>query len=93
MTTKSKIPEFKTIQEEAEFWDTHDFTDFLDELKPVKVKFSPSLSHILPVRFDDQTFNNLEVEASRKGLGTGTLIRMWVKERLQVGSGREAKAA
>ncbi|MCC7353963.1 MAG: hypothetical protein IT330_09415, partial [Anaerolineae bacterium] len=27
--TKSKIPEFATREEEAEFWDTHDFTDYL----------------------------------------------------------------
>lgn len=25
-----RVPEFKSIQEEAEFWDTHDFTDFTD---------------------------------------------------------------
>ena len=33
---KSRIPEFKTIEEEAEFWDTHDLADYWDELKPVK---------------------------------------------------------
>ncbi|VAW34756.1 hypothetical protein MNBD_CHLOROFLEXI01-2103, partial [hydrothermal vent metagenome] len=26
-----KIPQFKTEQEEANFWDSHDSTDFLDE--------------------------------------------------------------
>ena len=36
---KSRIPEFKTIEEEAEFWDTHDTTDYEDEFKPVKVRF------------------------------------------------------
>jgi hypothetical protein len=36
---KSKIPIFKTIQEEAEFWDTHDTMDFIEEFTPVKVKF------------------------------------------------------
>jgi hypothetical protein len=34
---KSRIPEFKSREEEAAFWDTHDFTDYLDEMKPVKV--------------------------------------------------------
>lgn len=29
--TKSRIPEFKTIQEEAEFWDVHSTTEFEDE--------------------------------------------------------------
>ena len=33
---KSRIPEFVSREEEAEFWDTHDFTDYLDELEPVR---------------------------------------------------------
>jgi len=31
--TKSQSPHFKTIEEEAEFWDTHDLTEFEDELE------------------------------------------------------------
>src|SRR5579864_5248989 len=30
------IPEFNSYEEEAEFWDTHDFTDFEAETKPAK---------------------------------------------------------
>ncbi len=41
MKTKlKKIPEFKTIEEEAEFWDTHDSTEYIDWTKAVKVSFS-----------------------------------------------------
>ncbi len=36
---KSTIPQFKSIQEEAEFGDTHDTTDYLDEMRSIKVKF------------------------------------------------------
>lgn len=36
----SKIPDFKNYEEEANFWDTHDFTEFLDEMTPVKVRFN-----------------------------------------------------
>lgn len=35
MTKESKIPDFKTEEEEAEFWDTHSITDYLDELEEV----------------------------------------------------------
>ena len=34
MSTK-KIPQFDSIQEMAHFWDTHDLTDFEDELEEV----------------------------------------------------------
>ena len=36
----SKIPKFKTEEEEARFWDTHDSTQFLDQMKEVHdIKF------------------------------------------------------
>ncbi len=79
---KTKIPEFKNIQEEAEFWDTHDVVDYLDEMRPVKVKFAKPLEHVFTVRFDGGTLTDLQTEASKKGISAGTLIRMWVKERL-----------
>lgn len=91
---KSRIPEFKSYEEEAAFWDTHSFADYWDELKPVKVKFARNLSHITHVRFDDQTLADLEAEADKKGVGTGTLIRMWIKERLaEKGDGGANKEA
>lgn len=34
--TKSRIPEFKTIEEEAEFWDTHSTTEFEDEFERLR---------------------------------------------------------
>jgi hypothetical protein len=31
----AKIPKFKTLEEAAEFWDTHDFEDYVDDTEPV----------------------------------------------------------
>lgn len=31
------IPAFNSYEEEADFWDTHDFTDFKAETEPAKV--------------------------------------------------------
>lgn len=81
--TKKRIPKFKTIKEEAEFWDTHDFTDYWEEFKPVKVKFTKNLSLGITVRFDTQTLRDLRIQASKKGIGPTTLIRMWVLEQLE----------
>ncbi len=42
---KSRIPTFKTIEEEAAFWDTHSSEDFADELTHIEnVKFIKSRS-------------------------------------------------
>ena len=40
---ESRIPKFANYREEAEFWDTHDFMDFEDELRPVEVVISGEL--------------------------------------------------
>ncbi|MDI6791591.1 MAG: CopG family antitoxin [bacterium] len=36
-----KLPEFKSEEEEAEFWDTRSLTDYLDELEEVTLEWSP----------------------------------------------------
>jgi hypothetical protein len=38
-----KIPEFKTEKEEAEFWDTHDSTEYVDWDDAVTLKVHPSV--------------------------------------------------
>jgi hypothetical protein len=32
------IPAFKSYEEEADFWDTHNFTDFKQETETAKIK-------------------------------------------------------
>lgn len=82
MTKKSKIPEFKTIQEEAAFWDAHDFLDFEAEFKPAQVHFAKK-ERPVTVRFDRNSLTQLTQAAREKGMATTTLIRMWVMERLK----------
>lgn len=80
---KEPIPEFKTIAEEAEFWDTHDFADYWDDFKPVNVRFAKNLSQGITVRLEPDILNRVRVRAHKHGIGPTTLIRMWVMERLQ----------
>jgi predicted DNA binding CopG/RHH family protein len=79
---QQKIPEFKTREEMAAFWDSHDVADFLDELEPVKLKVAKNLTNTLNVRIDIQDLEKLREEAETKGIGPSTLARMWIKERL-----------
>jgi hypothetical protein len=79
---KSNIPEFTSYEEEAKFWDTHSFTEFFEETKPVNIRFVRPKTQGITVRFDEQTLNNLRQVADQKGIGPTSLIRMWVKERL-----------
>jgi predicted DNA binding CopG/RHH family protein len=80
----SQLPKFTADQEEAEFWDAHDSTDFLGDTEPVGVTFvdaRPTKKQI-SLRLDPEAIDELKVIARRRGIGYQTLIRMWVMERL-----------
>lgn len=81
--TKSRIPEFASREEEAEWWDTHNITEYLDELKPVKVRFAKNLSQGITIRLDPSTLAELRTLAHEKGIGPTTLARMWILEHLR----------
>ncbi len=83
--TRSRIPTFKTIEEEAAFWDTHSSEEFADELTPVEnVKFLKAHSKkALTVRFDEDMFDELAQEARERGIGPSTLARMVILEHLR----------
>jgi hypothetical protein len=78
----SRIPEFKNYEEEAKFWETHSFSEFADELKPVKVHFAKNLSEGITIRFDQQTLSKIRELAHKKGIGPTTLARMWIMDHL-----------
>lgn len=79
---KEPLPDFQSREEMAKFWDTHDFTDYMDEFKPVRVRFAKKLSEGITIRLDAETLSELRSRAREKGVGPTTLARMWVLEHL-----------
>ena len=79
---KRRIPRFKSLEGERRFWDTHSITDFLEELKPVKIKFIRPKKKLISLRLETPQIESLKEIASRKGLGYLSLIRYWISERL-----------
>ena len=88
-TAKKTIPAFHSREEEAAFWDTHDFTEYTAGFKPVRVRFAKNLSEGITVRLDPSTLAELRSLAREKGMGPTTLARMWILERLQGQETRE----
>jgi len=80
---KSRIPDFKSYAEEAEFWDTHDITEFEDETHPVDVRFVKPCSESVQVLFDPDTNRKLEQFAMAVGIDKSVLIHNWIMERLK----------
>lgn len=97
-TKRSKIPEFKSYEEEAEFWDTHDTTDFLDEFRPVNIMFRPdSKVETLTIKLTTDVKSALARYASARHLGASSLARSWIVEKLgevaKAGGKRSARRA
>ena len=90
---KGRIPEFKTIEEEAEFWDTHDLTDYWDEFKPIKVRFADKLFDRVTIPVDADTLAQLDALAREEELNATALARRWVLERLKQEIRARGKAA
>ena len=61
----SRIPEFASRQEEAEWFDTHDMADYQDEFKTVKARFAKNLMEPLSIRFDPEILAELRARAKR----------------------------
>lgn len=76
-----KLPQTDSIQELATFWDTHDLTDFENDLEEVT---EPIFASRTAIRLD---LESSEAEAVRrlaeaKGVADAELIRGWVREKI-----------
>jgi hypothetical protein len=78
----SRIPSFTSRQEEREFWDSHDITDYLDELTPVTRRYVGVPAEQITVTLDPRTMQRLHAEAERQGFDPATLLQIWVLEKL-----------
>jgi len=79
------LPEFTSLEEEAEYWDNYDFGEHWDELQPVDLHVSPNLTsvHSLRVRFDKETWSKLERMSRERETTPDVLAAIWVEERLR----------
>jgi len=84
------IPAFNSYEEEATFWDTHDFTDFKQETTSVTVRSTRGLSTNVQIQFDPETDHELETLAHERGMKKATLIHTWILERLEQDHKRHA---
>jgi predicted DNA binding CopG/RHH family protein len=79
----AKMPKFHSEQEESDFWDTHDSTDYLDNLPEIDARFvDVRPKTMVSLRLQPELIEQLKVLAKQKGIGYQTLIRMWLMERL-----------
>ena len=74
-----KVPKFKNLQEERQFWDSHDSTDFLDDFEVAKdVVFVRPKKEVISLRLDPKIVRKLKELADEEGLPPTTYARMLI---------------
>jgi hypothetical protein len=78
---KSRLPKTDSIKRLAEFWDSHDLTDFQDELEEVAAPvFVPSTAITVPLQAHEA--DAVARLAAAKGISSEDLIRAWVLQKV-----------
>jgi predicted DNA binding CopG/RHH family protein len=83
---KAKLPKTDSIQELAEFWDTHDLTDFENELEEVAEPIFMRATAI-KVPLQSRELKAVEQMALARGVSREALIRSWVLQKLALKNG------
>ena len=84
MNMKKRIPKFRNVKEEAQFGDTHDSTDYLDEFdEDTETIFVRPENGIVELK--TKLWKKLVQEAKRRHMTPASLIDKWLQEKL-VGS-------
>jgi hypothetical protein len=76
-----RLPITDSIQELADFWDTHDVTEFEDELEEVGEPVFERESKIT-IHLETSQANAVQEIARSRGVKDSELIREWVLERI-----------
>ncbi len=79
---RPEIPQTDSIQELAEFWDTHELTDFQDELEEITEPVFERRA-MLKIYLQPEEMEAIKKAAQSRGVACADLIRQWVLERIQ----------
>ena len=89
--TRNRLPKTDSIQKLARFWDTHDLTDFEDELaevaEPVFVRSGGTATIDVPLKA--QQLKAVQKIADAKGISPQELVRDWVLQKIKQSNGSD----
>lgn len=85
MSALKKIPKFKSEEEEAEFWSTHDSTEYVDYSKAKRVIFAnlkPS-TRTISIRLPESLIEHLKLLANKRDIPYQSLLKMFLAEKVE----------
>lgn len=85
MKKLKKMPNFKTEQDEREFWESHDSSEYLD-LSKAELAILPNLkpsTKTISLRLPEGLLNRIKVEANKRDMPYQSLIKVWLAQDVQ----------
>lgn len=83
-TVVDPLPEtFDSFEEMADFWDTHDVTDYAEYLAPVGMTIADHPRSEYVITLSDAEDDLLQRATEQEGMPLTALINAWVQEKLQ----------
>ena len=80
-TQVTSISKSQTLEEIAEFWDTHSLADYWDQTH--EVEFELRAKRRRRITLDPDVYALVEAQAHTRGILPETLVNLWLIERLQ----------
>lgn len=90
------IPKFKSEKEEAEFWATHDSTDYFDISKAVVNPSFPNLkpsTKTITIRVSQSLLDALKMLANKKDVPYQSLVKIFLDAKVKEEFGSQVKHA
>lgn len=76
----TSVSKARTLEEVAEFWDTHSLADYWDQTYEVEMTFDPSARRTA-VNIKPELMEDLRLIARERHVSTQTLVNLWLRQR------------
>jgi CopG antitoxin of type II toxin-antitoxin system len=80
-TPQTSISKARTLEEIADFWDTHSLDDYWDQT--CEAAFEVRAQHRRRIALDPDVYTQVVARAQARGILPETLVNLWLLERLQ----------
>jgi predicted DNA binding CopG/RHH family protein len=85
MSKKKPIPRFQSEDEEQEFWDEHDSTEYVEwsEARPVVLANLQPSTKTISLRLPEHMLEELKLLANKRDVPYQSLLKVFLAERIQ----------
>jgi len=82
MNADKTIPEMKSYEQIADFWDNHSLADYWNQTEPAEFDIVPEARRRYLVAIDPDILSRVQRVARQRGLNTESLVNLFLEQYL-----------